>query len=64
MMETLRHEANDLGGYTFSPFFLFYLFGAILPAILLNVYIRNRIKDYDLGSASGFDIFCINMHTG
>lgn len=49
-MEATRHDTNRISGYIFGPFFTFYLFSTILPAILLNVYIRNRIKDYDLGS--------------
>jgi hypothetical protein len=48
-MEATRHRANDQTGAVFSPFFIIYLFGAILPAVLLNIHIRNRIKDYDLG---------------
>lgn len=47
-MEAMRCRTNDLTGYIFSPFFIFYLFGAIFPAVFLNIYIRNRIKDYDL----------------
>lgn len=49
-MEKMRQRTNDLCGYIFSSFFIFYLFGAIFPAVALNIYIRNRIKDYDLGS--------------
>lgn len=52
-MEAARRRSNDQTGAVFSPFFIFYLLGAILPTVLLNVYIRNRIKDYDIGCESG-----------
>ncbi|KAK9900190.1 hypothetical protein P389DRAFT_9126 [Cystobasidium minutum MCA 4210] len=51
-METARHENNDIGGRLFSSFFIFYLFGAIFPTIFLNVYIRNRIKDYGMNPSA------------
>lgn len=44
-MELARRKVNDINGRIFSPFFIFYLFAAIFPAIFLNIYIRNRIKD-------------------
>ncbi|KAK9900189.1 hypothetical protein P389DRAFT_165385 [Cystobasidium minutum MCA 4210] len=55
-MELARRKVNDINGRIFSPFFIFYLFAAIFPAIFLNIYIRNRIKDCGADLSTSQDI--------
>jgi hypothetical protein len=44
---TLQDNLNDLSGRIYSALFIFYLLSTLLPSVLLNIYIRNRIRVFD-----------------